>query len=191
MLVPVRTAAPASTPVTLAQAKLHCRVDHDNEDTLITALIAAATDHLDGFTGILGRALITQTWRQDFGGFSSALRLPLRPVASISSVTYYDGGNAQQTLSPSVYGLFTDERGAHVALKPDQVWPGTFSRSDAVSVTFIAGVADASVPQPIKQAMLLMIGHWYAGREAVAAGDMRSVPMAVDALLQPYRTIGV
>ena len=44
----------------------------------------------------------------------------------------------------------------------------------------------------VRAAMLLMIGHWYANREAVVIGTITSeVPLAVNALLQPYRIYGV
>jgi uncharacterized phiE125 gp8 family phage protein len=191
MLAPVRTVAPTEDPVTLAEAKAHVRVDHADDDSLITALIAAATDHLDGYTGILGRALITQTWRQDFAAFAPKLRLALRPVASVASVTYFDGDNASQTLSASIYGLFEDGAGPYIALDPDQTWPGSYRRVDGVSVTYVAGEAAAAVPNAIKQAILLLVGHWYANREAVAEGQMHAVPMAAEALIQPYRRIGV
>lgn len=37
-------------------------------------------------------------------------------------------------------------------------------------------------------AMLLLIGHWYANRESVVIGTITAeVPMAVDALISPYR----
>jgi uncharacterized phage protein (predicted DNA packaging) len=32
--------------ITLADAKLHCRIDHDDEDVALAAMIAAASDHL-------------------------------------------------------------------------------------------------------------------------------------------------
>lgn len=192
MLAPVRTAAPATNPVTLASAKAHLRVDHFDDDTSIELLISAATAHLDGYTGILGRALVTQTWRQDFPAFTDLLRLPLRPVASITSVTYYDADNTQQTLAGSVYGLFADALGAYVALKPDQTFPSTYARRDAVSVTYVAGVADSAVPAAIKHAILLLVGHWYANREAVNVGNITTeLPLAVDALLRPYRAVGI
>jgi uncharacterized phiE125 gp8 family phage protein len=191
MLSPVCTSAPATNPVTLTEAKSHCRVDHTDDDTLIGLLISAATAHLDGYAGVLGRALVTQTWRQDLESFSDPLRLALGPVASITSVTYYDADNAVQTLAGTVYGLFSDEFGAYLALKPDQTFPSVYSRRDAISVTYVAGVADSAVPAPIKHAILLMVGHWYANREAVAPGQMYDVPMAVDALIRPYRRVGV
>ncbi|WP_297534627.1 head-tail connector protein [Nitrobacter sp.] len=56
MLTPIRTVAPAEMPVTLAEAKAHLRVDHDDQDDLITAQIKAATAWFDGYSGILGRA---------------------------------------------------------------------------------------------------------------------------------------
>lgn len=191
MLSPVRTSAPATNPVSLSEAKAQCRVDHSDDDTLIGLLISGATAHLDGYTGVLGRALVTQTWRQDLESFSDPLRLALGPVASITSVTYYDADNAVQTLAGTVYGLFADEFGAYLALKPDQSFPSVYSRRDAISVTYVAGVADSAVPAPIKHAILLMVGHWYANREAVAEAQMHEVPMAVDALIRPYRRVGV
>lgn len=192
MLAPVRTVAPADTPVSLAEAKAHLRVEHSDDDEMILTLIEAATGHLDGWSGILGRALVTQTWRQDFGSFGCGLRLALAPVASVSSVTYYDGANASQTLADTVYSKFVDARGPYLGLAPDQSWPGTFSRPDAVRVTYVCGVAAADVPARIKVVIKLLVGHWYENREAVVPGASPSeLPMAVTALLAPLRRVGV
>lgn len=185
MLAPVRTVAPASMPVTLAEAKAHLRVDHDDQDDLITAQIKAATAYLDGYAGILGRALITQTWRQDLAGFAFRLTLPVSPVIAIVSVSYVDAGNVQQVLDASAYNLFADARGAHVALRPGQSWPVTFRRADAVSVTFTAGYgAAADVPEPIRQAILLIVQRLFDGADT-------SIDVAIDrvvhALIAPYR----
>ncbi|MCX5478457.1 head-tail connector protein [Kaistia geumhonensis] len=195
MLAPVLITAPAETPVSLAEAKAHCRVDHDDDDLLIEALILAAVGHLDGWSGVLGRALVTQTWRQDFFGFGSTrcgpLRLALSPVSSISSLTYFEPSGAQQALSAGVYRLLTDERGPFVECVGDSTWPSTACRSDSVSVTYVAGVAAADVPAPIKAATLLIVGHLYANREAVAESTLAALPYAVDALIAPYRRVGL
>lgn len=190
MLAPVRTAAPGSTPVSVAEAKEHLRVDIGDDDNLITAYIAAAVDHLDGWSGILGRALVTQSWRQDFARFG-CLRLPLGPVASITEIKYFDGDNAEQTLADSVYTHHSDALGTYVALKPDHAWPPTYSRPDAVSVTYVAGSAPADVPGAIKVAIFLMVGNWYANREATTEAAMAELPVGAYALVSPYRRIGV
>lgn len=190
MLKPVLITAPAELPVSIDEVKAHCRVDGSDDDAVLTALIKAAVSHLDGWTGILGRCLVTQTWRQDFADFG-CMRLPLAPVASITSVTYYDAANAQQTLNSSVYELRTDHQGPYVGAKPDQDWPSVYSREDAVSVTFVAGADASDVPPAIKTAIYLLVSHWNENREAVSAGSMAEVPHGVRALLVPYRRIGI
>jgi len=61
---PVRVTAPADRPVTLAEVKNHCRIDHSDDDTLVQSYIDAAVAHVEGWSGVLGRCLVTQTWRQ-------------------------------------------------------------------------------------------------------------------------------
>ncbi|WP_406871618.1 head-tail connector protein [Aminobacter sp. P9b] len=190
MLAPVRTAAPASTPISVAEAKSHLRIDISDDDGLIEAYIAAAVDHLDGWSGILGRALVTQSWRQDFAGFG-CLRLPLGPVASITEIKYFDDDNVQQTLANTVYTHLSDALGTYVALKPDQVWPSSYSRPDAVSITYAAGSAAADVPPALKAAIFLMVGNWYANRETTTETAMTELPIGAYALMSPYRRIGV
>lgn len=194
-LNPVRTVAPTDL-LTLDEVKAHLRVDFADDDTLITAMRDAVTYNLDAWTGTLGRALLTQTWRADFHRFpwSQRLRLPLRPVSSITSIKYYDLSNAQQTLAGTVYdGPLTDALGAYAILKYGQTWPTTYYRDDSVSVLFVAGYVDAaSVPAPIKAAAKLMIGDLYENRETVNV-DLRAaavqIPMSltVQALLAPLR----
>jgi len=192
MYAPVRTVAPATTPVTVAEAKAHLRVDTSDEDTLIGGLVASATSHLDGWSGVLGRAIVTQTWRQDFNDFSARMRLPLFPVASITSVVYLDANGASQTVSGADYALLVDDRGAFVRFIEDFNPPIVYDDGPAVSVTYVAGLAVADVPPAIKHAILLLVGHWFANRETVVTGTIATaMPMAVDALLAPLRRIGV
>ncbi|MBN9242436.1 MAG: phage gp6-like head-tail connector protein [Mesorhizobium sp.] len=209
MLAPVRTVAPSVAPVSLVEAKLHLRVDHSDDDTLISSLIDAATAYLDGWSGILGRALVTQTWRQDFCRFSACMRLPLAPVASIEKVEYFDGENARQTLDADVYMMLADARGPYLNLASGKSWPGVYSRDDAVSITFVAGYgAAAAVPAPIRTAIMLFVRDMYTSTAAVGVvkretvegvstteyqdmtAGLESNPVA-SMLLAPYRRVGV
>lgn len=185
MYRPTLVAAPAALPVTLAAAKTHCRVDASDEDDLITALIAAATDYLDGWAGILGRCIVAQSWQHDSDGFERIMRLPLAPVSAITSVKYLDTAGDEQTVASSNYTLHADARGAFVRFAASYGFPSVKSEGPAVSIVYVAGYE--TVPPALAQAILLLVGHWYKNREQVTAGQSGALPMAVDALIAPYR----
>lgn len=189
MLAPVLVTPAASLPVTLEEAKLHLRVDGDEEDSLIEGLIAAAVSHIDGWTGILGRAVAEQTWRQDFDSFGCAMRLALGPVSEIVSITYRNEAGQVSTVADSNYALVTDGSGPRVYWDNGFSAPSDLYEQGAVSVTYKAGYAE--VPAAIKVAILLMVGHWYANRETVAEGSFNEIPFAANALLAPFRRLGV
>ncbi len=187
---PVLTDVPALRPVSLAEAKAHLRVDFSDDDTLISALIDAATAHIDGYTGILARALVTQTWRQDFCDWPGdrVLRLPLAPVASVESVKYFDAANVETTVSESGnYALLEDARGPYIKFTSDFAAPALYDeRDDRIRVTFVAGYGDPSdVPAAIRAAVLLIVGDLYKNRDAGETAPNA----AATALLTPYRRV--
>ena len=182
--------APSTYPVTLAEAKLHCRVDIADDDTLITALITAATEMAEQKTG---RAIMTQTLELTLDAFPDAFELTRVPVQSVTSVKYYDTTGTQQTLSNTLYALdAADDFGfAHISPVYAGVWPDTRDQINAVAVRYVAGYADAaSVPQSIKNWILLMVSTMYENRETEAYSS-RAVSTTVqmqfvDRLLDRY-----
>ncbi len=193
MFRPVLVIPPASLPVTVEQVRAHLRIDHTEEDAYLASLIGAAVDHLDGWSGILGRALITQTWRQDFTGFDCVMRLPMFPVASIASVAYVDASGATVTLNSDVYELQSDERGAFIRLKVGQAWPVTGESNAPASVAYVCGSAAADVPAAIRHAILIMVADMYRFTETSILGNATQVQISttVDRLLWPHRRVHV
>lgn len=192
MFKPLLVTGPTETPVDLLDLALHLREDGEDQDLVIEQLLDAAVAHLDGDQGILGRALVTQTWRQDFRDWGGGcLRLPLFPVASITSVVYVDADDADQTVLAADYQLLADDAGYYVQFDEDYDFPNLTDEFGArVKVTYVAGQAVASVPAAIKQAIKLLVAHWYENREGVIIGTTSaSVPMAVDMLVAPYRRV--
>jgi len=191
MYRPVLVTPPATTPISLNEAKAHCRIDHSDDNNTFDALILVATSYADGWTGILGRCLVTQTWRQDFDRFNRCLRLPLYPVSAITSVKYDDTSDIEQTVAGSNYDLLDDDLGAFLRFKDTFSFPSIHDDRPAVRVTYSAGYANAAaVPEAIKHGLLLLISHWYENREPIVVGQQaQQVPLAVDALLAPYRRI--
>lgn len=193
MLRPVQIAAPAEAPVSLAEAKAHLNVDHDGDDTLITSLVGAGVAHLDGHAGVLGRCLVNQQWRQDYRDWHWFHRLPFPDVSAVT-VKYQDADNQEQTVSSALYEVIEDARGALVSFRDVFTKPGLYDDMIApVSITLTAGFGDADdVPAALKQAILLLAGHWYENREAVNIGNITTeLPMAVNALIAPYRRVNV
>lgn len=184
--------APEGDLITLDEAKAHLRVDFDDDNEFIEGLIAAAVAHIDGPAGWLGRALLTQTleWRGDEFG-TCDIFLPFPPVAEVVSIKYDDDDGVEQTVDDAVYRLVGQPSAPRIALAYNETWPTVRWQSEAVRIVYTAGYGTAiDVPKPIKQALLLLIGHWYANREAVNVGTtVIELPIAVRALLFPYQIL--
>lgn len=190
-LIPELITGPAVALITRDEAKGQIRRDDDDDDQVIDALIAVVMSRLDGVGGILGRALVEQTWSESMCGFPTGdrLALALAPVRAVDSVTYYDTDNAEQTFPAGSYTKHNKASGGYVRLNSTAAWPGTYDRDDAVTVTYKAGYgANASdVPAVIKHAAMLLLSHWYENREAVLlSGAPNLLPEGVMALLRPH-----
>lgn len=184
---------PAATlPVSVAEAKAHLRVEHSEEDTLIENLIKAVTVRIDGRYGWLRRALINQTWELYLPWFpvSRCIALPMPPLQSVDSVKYRDQSDVEQTFSSDSYQVVKTTDEGYIYLKTGESWPGgTYERPDAVTIRFVAGygAAASSVPETIRQAILIELAGLYAGRgdetEAIEPSP------AIKRLLGPHKRV--
>lgn len=180
--------APAVEPVSLSEAKIDLRVDHDDDDTLIAALITAARMEAEG---LARRAFITQTldlsltnWPAD--GY---IRLPLPPVASVTSVTYYKDDNTSATMSSSDYIVVTDIDPAVIALAKDKAWPSDALRPVApIRVRYVAGygATAASVPERYRALIRSLVLVRYESRDELTAPQERQLQNIRNALRMDY-----
>ncbi len=157
--------AATQDPVTIDEAKAHCRVEGQLEDAQFLAWVKAATRAGEKLTN---RQFCTATWRlsmESFGGWAFELRRC--PVQSISSVTYVDLPGVTQTVSPASYMLDASCEPAIIQPIYLDFWPTDVRYEQAsVKIDFVAGYGGPDdVPDTIKQAILLTVGSWYAGRE--------------------------
>ncbi len=190
---------PTLEALTLAEGKEHLRISGTADDTLVTSIILAARHRLEDETG---RQFITATWNAYYDRFpfssgayrgiltESVLRLPKSPVQMVNEITYVDPNGTTTTLSALRYQVDSFTTPARIAPAYGQVWPVTRVALNAVKVEFDAGYGDnpSDVPEPIRQAMRLLIGHYWENREAVAIGVIPAeLPMAVTHLIAPYK----
>lgn len=186
MMVAILVTPPQAEPVTRDEAKAHARVDGAAEDGRIDALIKAARIEVENRTG---RALVTQGWRivRDCVPSGGILRLAPAPVASVTAVTAYGSDGTPRVLSPEEYEV--DTASAPGRLKFAAGGPCCTRAMNGIEVDLTCGYGGpAAVPEPLKQAVLMLAAYWFEQREAALVGAVAEpVAEGVGALLAPYR----
>lgn len=179
---------PAAEPLELDDVKVHLRLDGNDEDALLASLITTSRQHVEA---ALGLALITQAWRwqSDRWPNDGIVELMTRPLQSVSDIRTYDADGVATVMDAADYIVAAGEHGARVVSKSGR-WPVPGRHLDGIEIDFHAGYGDTdmSVPGPIRQALKLLVAHWYEVRNPVNVGSIATrVPDTVSELLQPYR----
>jgi uncharacterized phiE125 gp8 family phage protein len=162
---------PAAEPVTLAEAKVDLRVDHTADDDLITNLIKAAREDAEM---VAERAFVNRTLELSLSGWPSdnIVRLPMPPLVSITSITYYTDANAAVVMSSSDYIAITDLEPGVVTLALNASWPNASLRTIApIRVRFVAGygATASSVPERYKTLIRALVAIRYEYRDEMTA----------------------
>jgi uncharacterized phiE125 gp8 family phage protein len=180
---------PATTPITLEEAKAECRArDFNDDDELIAGIVDSVVSYLDGPEGVLGRAIVTQVWQLELAAWPSCLVLPVEPIQSVA-VSYLDTSGAAQNLPDASFYLSSWPR------QPSELnWAKGVTLPDVsttapfpVIIQMTAGFGSAaSTPAAIKISMLKLTRHWYDNPGQI--GDrMAELPLSVGALIAPFR----
>jgi uncharacterized phiE125 gp8 family phage protein len=183
-------APPEVEPVTLAEAKVHLRLDTNTDDAYVSALIAAARERAELF---LRRALITQTFEYTIDGFPvGEIDVPRPPLQSIEWIKYVDTAGTLQTVPAANYvaDLSSNEI-ARIALAWNSFWPLTRSSINSVVIRLVAGYGDDAedVPQAIRHGILIEIANLYENREDAVVGQAVNMMPVSERLLWPYRAL--
>lgn len=181
---------PTVEPLTLDEAKAHLRLEQSADDDYVESLIKSSRIHTEQETS---RGLIEQTWEYVAEEFpcEDYIELPKGTLRSVSFVKYIDDTGALITLDPSKYELDTKSRTGRIYLAHGEAWPAARDRWNAVQVEFKVGygTAASSVPEPLKQAMLVLLAQMYEQRTMEVVGTIiaRTQAATYDNLIAPYR----
>lgn len=184
---------PVVEPVSLPEAQAHLRLDTNDEDDYVISLIIAAREYCETYQN---RAYITQTWELALPRFPlHTVTIPKGKLQTIESVSYINAAGIVTTLIPEI-GYAVSQRGILGRVCPpygkafpyEPLYP-----LDPVMVKFTCGYGDTSesVPARVKQAMLLLIGHWHENRMAVTELRTTDLSFAVAALLSQEKIVMV
>ncbi len=185
------TTPPAAEPLTLDETKTFLRVDHDNDDSQITGLIAAARQFCESLTG---RSLITRSYSLFLDSWpdnGAALALPQPPLLTVTQINVYAADNSSAVFSAANY--FADTAGAPgrlvLAEGASPPLPGRIASGIEIRFTAGYGAAASSVPVLLRQGMKQMIAHLYAHRGD--SPDQALLASGAAALFQPYRVVSL
>jgi uncharacterized phiE125 gp8 family phage protein len=185
-------AGPAVEPITLSEAKQFLRLEHNDDDGIITALIAGSRIHIETQTR---RALITQSWRltRDVWPATGCLALLPVPVKTLDAVRVYRSDGTGLALDLAGFTLDKSDAPARLSfLAGAPPAPERPAGGIEIDITCGYGDAPANVPEPLRQAIRLLVAHWYENRSLVAVGhEIAVLPHTVAALIAPYRVLAL
>ncbi|MBB5047826.1 putative phiE125 gp8 family phage protein [Rhodopseudomonas rhenobacensis] len=181
---------PASEPWTLAEAKSFLRVEHDADDAVITALIAAARGQIEALTR---RALLLQSWRLVLDHWPAEGRVDVRiaPLRAVTAARVFDGAGVSHPVDPAG---FVVDAAANVIAAP--CWslppPGRAHAGIELDLQLGFGAQAADVPDVLRHAIRTLVVHWYENRGLVAIGQsVAMLPSSVVAMIASYRVLSL
>ena len=168
-----RTSAASADPITIDELRKHLAIEHSDDDAYLGSVISAATRQWERETQL---QLMPATYEYTMDLIADAtIYLPIGPVRSITSITYYDASDVLQTLDASKYTLVADQSPAYLW---SASWPATYSRPNAVKITIAAGYADrSSIPIEIKHDLKIDCATAYTYRLGYGTENIRRNPI--------------
>ena len=177
---------PQAEALTLADVKAHLRADGSDEDTLLTSLIKTAREYLERQTGL---CLMRQTLRLYLDAWprDGVILIGKGPVQAIEKILVFD--DAGDPFDATATDMLLDGQA-----RPARLWlrqpPAPGQPLNGIEIDFTAGFGEsgADVPDTLKRAMSLHVGHMFAFRGVVSPDQQPAgIPDGYERLLAPFR----
>lgn len=182
-------------PVSIDDVRAHCRApENGDDDAELLAMTLAAAEFIGLRTGLTlsPRTVVVTMSRWPLRG---RINLGVAPVRDVVSIRWTDAAGAEHDMADFWWRGYAT--GAVVGLNEGAAFGDLIARPDAIGIEVDVGFdpdgttdgdARLALPKSLRQAILLLVGHWYGNRETVNIGNITSVlEFTVDALIQSHR----
>lgn len=172
-----------SDPVTLQDIKLHLRVDSTEEDLLILSLMKTALKAAANYTWLTLNECVFNAF-YDRTEVDEYIYINKSPLTAITSVNYRDTNGDYVAMDAANYEVDMISQPCRIRIKTQ---PTTGDYMNTWKVVFSCGYSQNAVPEPIKSAIKLTVGHLYEHREDVTMSSNYALENGAKHLLEPYK----
>jgi|SRR3990170_856393 len=189
---------PTSEPITINDVKAQIGIQMTDvaQDSLIERRITEARQWAEDY---MQRALITQTQEIRLNNFShsgdvyeNAIQLPFPNLLTVVSIKYIDLNGTEQTIASTDYVVDTYAPVGFVMPAYGVSWPYPRLQPNAVRIQYTCGygATSASVPALLREALILLVGHWMNNQPQSENGVMLArVPFAVRDIFDKFSMV--
>lgn len=164
-------------------------------DPLLLAYLDAAVEYAEDFTGLsIAQRVYEMALDQLPCGspwHSAGIYLLRPPLVGVDSFIFAEGSDGE--LDEGDHYLVDDYR-SPALLRPIGAWPMMIRSTNAVKIRYRAGYLNGinddsdftgaqAMPQALRQAMLLLVAHFFDNRSDTVEKALSSIPTGVTALL--------
>lgn len=197
------TAPPSSEPVTLQEAKLYLKIDHDAEDDVITQIIVASRDIAERYLQLAlitrGASVFYDAWpvtdqtpwwdgmREGVATTATSdITLSLSPLQNVSAIKIHNDSGFD-TISPALYYVDNADVPGRIVFKSTASLPAPVRVANGIEFSFTAGYGDnpEDIPPSIRQGILKLVAYLYTHRGDDA--DQAIAASGAQILFHPYR----
>lgn len=185
-MFPTLIDGPAGEPVSLSEMKTWLRLDGDDEDDLVMALVTAARLTIEASTR---RFMMAQTWRLTLDGWppGGTLRLPLAPVRHLVAARVWTGEGVSVAVPPGSLRLRAGDDPATLRVAGPVPLPGVADGGIEIDLSVGFGATAAQVPAPLRQAVRVLATRWFENRGDGIDPQAQDLPRDILVLTAPYR----
>jgi uncharacterized phiE125 gp8 family phage protein len=190
LMTPLLMTGPVIEPISLTEMKTYLRVDTNDDDGLINAFITAARLLIEASSR---RVFISQTWRLvlDQWPKDGFIRVPVSPLIQIVAARVFNASGIASTVALSSLEANSLSDPPQIAIVGPVMVTGRARSGVEIDISCGYGSAIGNIPEPLRQAIRLLVARWYDNRGDIMHPHAATLPPDIAALVAPYRRMRV